>query len=334
MNKIKIVICFVVLIYMSICLVPYANFVIRKNQAGQSAETFVPELFENTEISTDLDMQEFVLYDLGTDTIITLSEKEFLIGSLASEMTATVKEEALKAQCVASYSYYSYLREQNKSQEYHIEFNSLSNQVYTNSENLKTLWAEDYDKNYEYFSQIIDSVYGETLVYNGEIACSSFFTVSNGNTESALDMWGEDIPYLVAVASPYDAYANGIESTIDYTPVNVKEILADNWEYADFDYTMPYSDWFSEIEYTTGASVVSLNICGFSVTGDELRKAFSLSSPCFEISYDGEKFVFTSKGQGGFVGMSKTGASYMAAEGASYKEILAWYFSGTTIAKE
>ena len=45
---------------------------------------------------------------------------------------------------------------------------------------------------------------------------------------------------------------------------------------------------------------------------------------CFVV--EDNKFVFTVKGYGHGVGMSQYGAEYMAKQGATYKEILNWYY--------
>ena len=69
-----------------------------------------------------------------------------------------------------------------------------------------------------------------------------------------------------------------------------------------------------------------INIGGVDFSGSEIRSAFSLRSADFEIKQEEAKFVFTVRGYGHGVGMSQYGAEYMAKQGASYKEILDWYY--------
>ena len=52
------------------------------------------------------------MLDEATGEILTVSDRDFLYGAIATEMSPLSEEEALKAQAVAAYTYYSRLREQ------------------------------------------------------------------------------------------------------------------------------------------------------------------------------------------------------------------------------
>lgn len=270
----------------------------------------------------------FILYDTATGDMITLSERDFLIGSLISEMSYSVPIEALKAQNVASYSYYSVLRAINSDNEYHISFNSEISSIYTDPLDKVDEWGENYDTYISIYEKAVDETLGQSLSYDGQTAYCTFFECSNGSTESACEIWGDDIAYLTGIASPYDNFNNGKIYTYTFTPDEISTLMNTAF---DYDVTLAYSEWFSEITYTAGGCVSSVNFCTFTLTGEELRLILGLSSPCFELYYDGENFVFNSQGVGSQVGMSQTGAAYMAAEGATYIEILSWYYSGTEL---
>ena len=77
--------------------------------------------------------------------------------------------------------------------------------------------------------------------------------------------------------------------------------------------------------------VKNMKIGSIDTNGIEIRNLFSLRSPNFDLKYEDNKFKFTVRGYGHGVGMSQYGAEYMAKQGASYKEILLWYYPGTTI---
>ena len=66
--------------------------------------------------------------------------------------------------------------------------------------------------------------------------------------------------------------------------------------------------------------------------GDDIRSAFGLRSSDFTIAYADGIFTFTVLGYGHGVGMSQTGAQFMAQQGSDYQEILAWYYPNTTLA--
>ena len=76
---------------------------------------------------------------------------------------------------------------------------------------------------------------------------------------------------------------------------------------------------------------MNIKLCGKKFTGQKIRSMLGLKSSSFRIEYDGTNFNFTVYGNGHGVGMSQTGAEYMAEQGATYEEILKHYYSGVTI---
>ena len=59
-----------------------------------------------------------------------------------------------------------------------------------------------------------------------------------------------------------------------------------------------------------------------------------IRSNWFEVAAQGDGFLFHGRGSGHGVGLCQTGAAEMAREGRSYREILAQYFPGSTLAEE
>ena len=68
-----------------------------------------------------------------------------------------------------------------------------------------------------------------------------------------------------------------------------------------------------------------------ALTGMEFRRALGLRSMNFEMEFSGKTVFFKTIGYGHGVGMSQTGADAMAARGAGYEEILAWYYTGAEL---
>ena len=62
-----------------------------------------------------------------------------------------------------------------------------------------------------------------------------------------------------------------------------------------------------------------------------MRQALDLRSACFAIAWRGGQFVITTRGYGHGVGLSQQGARAMAEGGASWREILTYYFPGCTV---
>jgi len=77
--------------------------------------------------------------------------------------------------------------------------------------------------------------------------------------------------------------------------------------------------------------VLTVKVGDKTFTGAELRTALDLRSACFEVSYQDGSFTFTVKGYGHGVGMSQFGADYLAKQGATYREILHFYYTDVEI---
>lgn len=330
-NKaIKFILIYFLSLYIFTAIIPFIYVFFTDTKDEEVVETHSPMLFETSvSSSSEISYDYFRLYDNSTGEITNVSYRDFLIGSLAYEMDSSVPTEALKAQVVATFSYYSYIQSQNNS--YDVLWDSLSGYNYYNNEFLLEYWGEDYENNIEIIEGCVDSVFGQTLTYEDSVACSAYFAVSNGQTESAENMWGQDYEYLQTVASPYDTLSSSYSSQYSFTPDEIQDILSTAWINANMDFSMDYELWFSNLSYTTSQTINSVTVCGYGVTGNELRVALSLSSPTFSAEFVDGSFIFSCSGQGDGVGMSQTGAIYMANDGASYDEILLWYYPGTIL---
>ena len=70
-----------------------------------------------------------------------------------------------------------------------------------------------------------------------------------------------------------------------------------------------------------------------TITGNDLRRKFSLPSTLFDMKLNGDEIVFTGYGRGHGVGMSQIGARDYAGKGWSYEKILAHYYKDTRLKK-
>ena len=90
-------------------------------------------------------------------------------------------------------------------------------------------------------------------------------------------------------------------------------------------------DWVSDVVRTDTGRVESATIGGVAVSGQDLRRIFSLRSTSFTIEAGEETITFRVTGYGHGVGMSQYGANALAQEGKTWREILQWYYTGITI---
>ena len=153
----------------------------------------------------------------GTE-VVTLEEREFLVRTLAMEMSPTYHTEALKAQAVAAYTYYARRRQMqaDKPDEALQGADFITPKedfpaAYT-EEKLRERWGSQYDAYYEKVCQAIDAVAAQTITHSGTLIDACYHSISSGCTESARVVWGADIPYLQAVASPGDRRGPGVEA--------------------------------------------------------------------------------------------------------------------------
>ena len=121
-----------------------------------------------------------------------LDIEEYLYGVVPGEMSASWPQEALKAQAVAARSIAIYQYNRYISYGYNV-VDTTATQVYGG-----------YTKEDSRTNAAVDATRGETIKYNGKVAEALYFSTSGGVTESAVNVWGNDIPYLVSVPDPYE----------------------------------------------------------------------------------------------------------------------------------
>lgn len=265
----------------------------------------------------------------ASGNVISMTELEYVIGCVASEMPATYHEEALKAQAVAAYTNLIRLK-QNPDSSLNgadISDSPQKHQGYFTQQQRREKWGENYEKYSQKVEKAVKEVAGTVMTYNSEPIVASYSAMCPGRTESAEVIWGTDIPYLQSISSPGDKLSPDYSSTLIFTKEQFKEI-------AEKDKDIKLGDdpekWIGEVEYSkNGTGVIkSIKIGSKTLSGNSARTMFSLRSPSFSVSYANSSFTFKVSGYGHCVGMSQYGADYMARNGSDYKEILKHYYQG------
>ena len=172
--------------------------------------------------------------------------------------------------------------------------------------------------------QAVAATSGLVLSYQGELIEATYFSCSGGQTEDAVAVWGTDYPYLQSVESPGEEDAVHYEDVLTYSLQQFQDALG-------IVLPDPPEQWFSQVEYTDGGGIASVNIGGQSYTGTQLRSLLGLPSTRFSIQVSSDTVTITTNGYGHRVGMSQYGADAMAVSGSSFQEILAHYYPGTTL---
>ncbi|MCI1966265.1 MAG: stage II sporulation protein D [Oscillospiraceae bacterium] len=326
-SKGNFLLCFI--LFLTMFFIPFVAF--GNPAAGKSGSQ--KEKISTPKLQTT--KNSFRILDSSTKQILTVSDQDFVPGAVAAEISPNAKSEALKAQAVACYTYYSRLREaQKKAPDPSLNGADFSadlqnGQKYLTDELRQKRWGSHYNEYAQALKTAIDPIFGQVLRYNGELIEATYYAISSGNTESSADIWGGERPYLVSVASPGDRFAGGYQTTVTLTEDKMKEAILS--AAPDADLSGSPSGWVGTAKRTAGGSVKELLLGGKAVTGNEARNAFGLRSANFTVSYANGQFSFLVLGYGHDVGMSQTGAQYMAKEGANYRQILSWYYPTATL---
>ena len=279
----------------------------------------------NNEKSKDMDLSSNVTNN--RETIITLYRKnnevlnidleEYLIGVVGAEMPASFDSEALKAQAVVARTYTLKLLESNRK-----ITDDVSTQVYKNNSELQTMWGKSYEAYYNKIKNAVSATNGLCIKYNGSLIDAVYHSTSNGYTEDSVNVWGNSVPYLKSVTSPWDTSASSYLREISMDFNQISNLLGINFN---------DSSSIEIVSRDESGRVSNVKFDEKEFTGVELRNLLGLRSADFDVLVSQNNITFTTKGYGHGVGMSQYGANGMAKAGYSYDQILRYYYSGVEI---
>lgn len=255
---------------------------------------------------------EITIFSSKDENYITLDINDYLIGVLAAEMPASFETEALKAQAIASRTYAYYKKDKLTTDK--------TTQSYITISQMKEKWQKDFNKYYEKIKEAVLSTNDIVLTYDNKIISAYYFAMSNGFTEDAMTVFGENKSYLTSVVSSEDTnnrnykvfkkmsiddFANKLKIT---KPVIINEIIKNNTDHVE-----------------------KIIINNKSYSGIEIRKLLELRSTDFEFEIQDESINITTYGYGHGVGMSQYGANNLAKLGYAYDEILKHYYQNVQL---
>lgn len=269
----------------------------------------------------------FKIFLSESEKTVEIPVKEYLFGVVAAEMPALYEPEALKAQAVAAYTYASYRKQHSDNLKYDLSDSGSDGQCYISRENAKEKWGDNAEKYEKKLDEAVASVLGQAILYNGEPILAAYHTVSSGKTESGSELWGGEFPYLASVDSVNDLLSPDYLETKEYSSADLQKLFTDE----KIEISGESASWFSDESRTAVGSIVKIKVCGKEISGEKFRNILKLKSADAEISLEGDKFTFTTKGYGHGVGMSQYSANQMALQGSGYKEILSAFYTGCTL---
>lgn len=301
-----------------------------KNQSPRAQSTNAEPGSPTNSVATS-DNSFFYVLDESSNNILKMPANELLYGTVATEMPASYEEESLKAQTIASYTYFCHLKESKpKTQKYDFKINPQKGLNFISKEQMEKNWGNRFGDYFEKIKNAVDKVFGKQITYNGKPIFAAYHAISSGITEKSADVFGGELCYLTNVESSGDKSAKGYETKTEFSKDEFKKILNDknncNLE------ILPQNP-ITNCERTNAGTVKKITIGSAEFKGPDIRNFFGLRSANFKIDYipQSEKFIITAFGYGHGVGMSQYGANHMAKNGKSYKEILAWYYPHTKL---
>lgn len=271
--------------------------------------------------------ENFKIYDLSGNKTIKIDKKQYIIGALASCLPPTFHKEAIKAQAVALYT--NAVASSLSQEGYAAKINTQKNEGYIDIDTLKSMWGKNFDTYYEKIKSAVDETFGDVVSYDGKLICAAYHFLCSGKTESAENVWGQKVPYLVSVESEGDTFNSELTSN-KKIPINeVREIFEESFD----DIFLPKDDslLFTDFSYSDSGTVLSVTVGNIKLTGQKIREMFSLPSALFTISADKENITFNVTGRGHCVGMSLYGADFLARQGKSFDEILCHYYKNCSV---
>lgn len=287
-------------------------------------EVIKPEPTFATEITESV--QEKLVSVLTDDgTVQEMIFNDYLTGVVLAEMPANFETEAHKAQAVVARTYT--LRAESRGGRHDdatVCTDHTCCQAYISED--EYLRRGGTMESVNKIRAAVEDTDGLVLTFEGELIEATYFSCSGGWTEDAMAVWGTDVPYLQATSSPGEEHANHYTDTVTFAADAFVNALS-------LDYEGNPEEWISDIRYTSGGGVDYMVIRDVIFKGTVLRKLLNLRSTSFSIRVEEDTITITTRGFGHRVGMSQYGADAMAAAGALYPEILAYYYRGTSLEK-
>ena len=205
-------------------LLPLAGYRLAKTVLGPSAPASSaaapePETPDAASLPpSDRDSETFLIADQSDGAVVSVPRRDYLIGAVAAEMPITWPDEALKAQAIAAHSYALYCRDhaQDPAAGW-LTADPARRQGYLTDAVLRSYWGTAYEANYARLSALVDSVLTQVLYYENAPAGTSYFAISDGQTEASENVWGTAVPYLIPVDSSTDQNADNYIYTVSFS---------------------------------------------------------------------------------------------------------------------
>lgn len=180
----------------------------------------------------------------------------------------------------------------------------------------------------------VDASAGKYIRHEGALCQTFFYSSDGGATESAENVWGIHVPYLVGVFDPYEKDVDTYAEEWSYlcspedlqTMVNVRES-------AEMDLIKEVNCVYTDMGNIQSITFVDITDKTHTVVGNRCNYVMGAKSQRFTVIPDEDgNFLVEGSGWGHNCGMSQYGAYAMAEHhGKTAEEIIKFYYTGVYI---
>lgn len=309
------------------------NLIVRDNEPSDLSQDTVAAISSGIRGIID----EVRIYDEVSGKVEKVAIEDFLVQAVMGSVSPDAEDELLQAQAVLMYTYILGKREAGSGQK------DLPDNCDIGRDSSKYLHLVSQDEAGELFGDkaiiyikkvkaAVRACLGEYLSYDGKPIAPAYCFSCGGRTESAEMVLGEDVPYLQSAECGYD------RECLSEAVFTSDEVFA-KLSTGERPLTLlgEPKQWLEITKASDSGYVIEVTIDGSEIiSGIELAQLLELPSAKFTLSYSEEfkRYSFKIYGSGHLMGLSQFGANEMAKRGAKHKEILLYFFSGTTLERQ
>ncbi|MBI2878545.1 MAG: SpoIID/LytB domain-containing protein [Candidatus Rokubacteria bacterium] len=250
-----------------------------------------------------------------------LDLEAYVAGTLRGEVPETWPLETLKAQAVAARTYTVYHQRRNGSRSFHLLVGATASQEYHGRvPDGSPIWIA------------VRETRGAILTWRGEPFPSFYHAESGGWTEPPQAVFAGELPPLPGVRCEFSADSPHSAWTLALPLATLRDLLRKGG------LELGEVTALEVIERSPSFRVVQLAVRGSRgavvLAGTDFRRLLGpnvLKSTLFTVALNGRQVRFEGRGWGHGVGLSQYGAKGMAERGYSFREILEFYYPGTTL---
>jgi stage II sporulation protein D len=247
--------------------------------------------------------------------------EDYVVGVVRAEASEKWPLEMLRAQATVARTYAAHHRLLAAGKPFHILASTAHQQYAGRVPPTSPVWAAVRD------------TAGQVLLWEGEVFPAFYHTESGGYTEDPRSVFAaRNMPGLKPVRCDFSAGSPHFYWSLDVRLSDLAETLRRHGVHAGAIAAIDVTERTPSLR----ASVVTVrgDLGTVTIRGNDFRRMLgydTFKSTLFAVALDGEWARFSGRGYGHGVGMCQWGAKGMAEQGYSARQILEYFYPGTTL---